>query len=249
MATETGPSGKRGCGLATPPPSDKMHPRRPGRPRPPGIPGPHRAAKALRADATRPSDVSRQGRKGRAVAKAPYGNGRREPRETESRKKVEGKTQGRNSERTQGCIQTPEASPPLFPGIPDGSGMSTNVGKHLSVREYPGRGSGDGHLADGRPRPERRWAPALYPSCVATCPGVPLGEPQGDGLLGLDGMKPRTFGCTLACPFRCALLPCPRSRFSPEPSRAHNAPKFKPPGSQGRNRCHGGHRVGRPCRT
>ena len=112
------PAGKGGVGwrLATPSPSDRMHPGRPGKPRPTGIPGSHRTARALRADATSPSDVSRQGRKGRAVAEAPYGNGGRETREGESRKKVEGRTQGRNSERTQGCIQIPEASPPPFSG-------------------------------------------------------------------------------------------------------------------------------------
>ena len=161
-----------------------------------------------------------------------------------------GRSEGRCSVRAQRNLQTPEASPPEVPGIPDGSGTCTFVNKHLSVSEYV-------------PQPGLwGWTPCRREASAGTTPGLGLIPQMGGHLprrtLGgakvlecccLAGRKPGTFGCTLACPFPCALLPCPRSGFSPEPSLAHNALKLQPPGSQSKNRCHGERRVARPRRT
>ena len=208
-ASETNPSGEGWCGQATPLLNDRMHPGWQGWPRPPGVPGSHRAAWASGASATRPGDVFRRGHDGQAVAKTSCWYGRRWPRDGERRGQILEKADGRIYVRTQRYLQSPEASPLVFPGNLGTFGTRASVSGRISGCVYSCRGSRAGHFADGRFCPERHWALALYPSQIATCPVEPLGGPQEDRLLRLDGVGTMSSWMLPGQPFplRSAALP------------------------------------------
>ena len=221
-ATGPGPYGEGWSRLATSLPGGKVHPGWPRMPKPPGLPGSHRTARASSAHAIWPSGVSLLGREAGAVTKALFGKGCHGPGKGEPRKNAVGRSQGRNSVRTQRNFRNPQESPPRTPGNPDVSGTCSIINWLLSFGEYPSRGSGNGHYADGKLRPEQRRTLASYPTWATSCPGEPLGEPQRVGVLLLGEMGV-SVGCTLVCPFPCALLPRHRSSPSPELTLARSA--------------------------